>query len=182
MLRNTIRNVLLCLNFILFTCSTNSNLNLESKAAISQSNCQFIQNVVSLGSDIFISFDSVFYSFENENFEFDILIQEIGINTQLKRIYKDRNGIIRRQVFKNGKQTENFILEFDFNLEFESFESAYLCNLGSSDVGSFIYAIKQNGNYTLKLWLENGNIGDLDYLNNNNLKEISNVLSLLNSM
>jgi hypothetical protein len=72
------------------------------------------------------------------------------------------SGYIRKADGKNFGSLSNF--------KREKVSRIYLCNEGSSDLGTFSYFFKINGEYIVKLWFENGDLDDLDDVHREELK------------
>lgn len=136
----------------------------NSENHINTAKCTLYTDSLQLGKEIFTPFEKVFIDFENSRLDFDLIIQEIGQNTNLIRMYEKNKGVFIMTKYDGSGVQKTVVNDFKSpsKIENNQISQVYICNEGSSDLGTYIYALKIKGEYVIKLWFENGDFDDLD--------------------
>lgn len=146
------------------------------------SGCSLYIDSFQLGEGIFSPFETVFHDFEKSSNNYDLIIRELGQNSNLIRLYVKPNGDIYIEKYDFNAIRTLKLTDFNLFYNYSSQNSIcryYLCNEGSSDRETFIYAFKINGIYIVKIWFENGDFSDLS---KKDKIEIKNFLELINEV
>ena len=123
--------------------------------------CAIYSDSLWLGSDIFKPFEAVFHSFEESEYDYDLLIREIGQKSNLIRFYNENYETFYLEKYDKTQALKIKVEDFNSLANYNEISGMYLCNEGSSDLGTHIYALKKKGKFIVKLWLENGDLEDL---------------------